>query len=267
MPENKVSPKGNKQRIKIFRPFFGASLAEHSRFHSWFNTVLACIAMVIAASSAFISWKSYSLNVESFGLTSDFTYNCPFEFGMMREFHPTDKQSHFVGLCWQVTIANQSGTRASIVDSSSAFPMEGHPPKKWIAASILDQKGHTLAAPISFDGGEARTVVVRIGVPITDALWKLIEDAIKAPDGTKPQAKDLETLTDVASMAAQAKLDTLGNPVTVSEAGPVYVIGFPSDYKKAIVNFRVQTGRGNFFETQLTYPNGPVELVPLSKAH
>jgi hypothetical protein len=67
-------------------------------------------------------------------------------------------------------------------------------------------------------------------------------------------------------MAAQAKLDALGNPVSVSEAGPVYMIGFPSDYKKAIVNFRLQTGRGKFFETQLIYPTAAV-LVPSSKAH
>jgi hypothetical protein len=168
-------------------------LPEHSRFHSWSNTVLACIAVVISAASAIVSWKSYSLNIEFFGFNSNFTYDCPLEIGIIREFDDIQSRA-FVGLCWELTIANQSETRASIVNFSSAFPLEGHPK----TASILDQKGHTLAAPISFDGGEARIMVVRIGVPITDALRKLIEDAIKAPtDATKPQTKVPGTLSDV----------------------------------------------------------------------
>ena len=244
----------------------GASLAEHSRFHSWFNTALACIAIVVSTSSAIVSWKSYSLNVEFFGFSNDFTYDCPIEFGAMREVE--EKQSHaYVGLCWQMTIANQSGSRVSIVNVSSTFPLEGHPPRKW-AASFLDQEGHSVAAPISFDGGEARTLVVRLGAPITDALWTIIDDAVKPQhDTTKPRASTLETLNDVASLAAQAKLDVIGNPVSVEEVGDLtYLIVFPSDYKKTIVNFRVQTGRNNVFDTQLTFPNKPGQFRAEEKA-
>lgn len=157
-----------------------------------------------------------------------------------------------------MTIANQSGSRASVVDYSSKLSSEGH-----LSTDVLDQKGHTLAKPIGFDGGEARTIVVRVSVPITDALQKLIDDAIKRPTDKKP-----ETLNDVASIAAEAKLDVLGHPATVSEMDSLaYAVGFPSDYKKSIVTFRLQTGRGNVFETQLIYPTGPIDLVPRRKAH
>lgn len=76
-------------------------------------------------------------------------------------------------------------------------------------------------------------------------------------------------MNDVASIAAEAKLDVLGNPVAVSEISgfAAYVMTFPSDYKKTIVNFRVETGRNNTFETQLTYPSGPFDFVPSSSVH
>jgi hypothetical protein len=97
-------------------------------------------------------------------------------------------------------------------------------------------------------------------VPITDALLKLIDDAIDWHDTTN-------TLSDVASIAAHAKLDVLGNPVSVEEVGLVYAVVFPSDYKKTIVTFRVRTGRDNVFEMQLTYPNNVANLLPLRKPH
>jgi hypothetical protein len=230
-------------------------LAEHSRLHLWLNTALACIAIVVSAVSAFISWKSYSLNVESFGFSSNFTYDCPLAIGGTST--KNQSISWWVGLCWQMTIANQSGSRASVVDYSSKLSSEGHLP-----TDVLDQNGPTLAKPIGFDGGEARTIVVRVSVPITDALQKLIDDAIKRPTDKKP-----ETLNDVASIAAEAKLDVLGHPATVSEMDSLaYLVRFPSDYKKSIVTFRLQTGRGSVFETQLIYPTGPIDLVPRRKA-
>jgi hypothetical protein len=92
-------------------------------------------------------------------------------------------------------------------------------------------------------------------VPITDALWKLIDDAVKRHDA-------IDTLNDIALIAAQAKLDVLGNPVTVSDLGGLpEVMVFPSAYKKAIVTFRLHTGRDNVFRTQLTYPTNPAGLL------
>jgi hypothetical protein len=223
---------------------------------------LAITAIVISAASLFISLKSYLQNVESFGFSSSFTYECPFSVGMIELKNASPKGS--VGLCWEVTIANQSGARITVVNFnySSTISSEGPPFEKEHTADVLDRKGHTLTTPVSFEGAEARTVVVRVSVPITDALWKLIDDAIKHHDMT-----GLDTLNNVASIAAQAKLDVLGNPVSVREIGDsVYALAFPSDYKETIVPFRVRTGRDNVFETKLIYPNGPINLL-LRKQH
>ena len=128
-------------------------MAEHTRFHSWFNTVLACIAIGISASSAFISWKSYSLNVESVGLSSNFTYDYPLSVGMSRV--KDNPPQGFVGFCWQVTIANQSAARVTIVNYDLTIPSEGPLFGKGETADVLDRNGHTLTTPISFEGGEA----------------------------------------------------------------------------------------------------------------
>ena len=54
-------------------------------------------------------------------------------------------------------------------------------------------------------------------MPITDALLKLIDDAIDWHDTTN-------RLSDVASIAAHANLDVLENPVSVEEVGLVYAV-------------------------------------------
>ena len=105
--------------------------------------------------------------------------------------------------------------------------------------------------PISFEGGEARTIIVRVHVPITDAFGKIINETIKS------QAAQFRTLTDAAAVAhAQAKLDVLGNPASVSELGGFGYIMTPSPrYQKTVVVLRLHSGRDKVFETELTYPN------------
>jgi hypothetical protein len=67
--------------------------------------------------------------------------------------------------------------------------------------------------------------------------------------------KTLHTLNDAAIIAAQSKLDALGNPVSVTQLGPVdaYLLKFPTDYKQAVVFFQVHTGREKVFTTTLAY--------------
>lgn len=235
-------------------------MAEHTKFHLWLNTAIACVAIGIAGTSAFISWKSYSFNVESFGFNSSFTYDCPFatSFASTTESKSVQRQ---LGLCWQVTIANQSTSRVSILWSKAATSSEGHP-STLLFAQIQDRNGKQLPSSMSFDGGEARTVVVRVDVPITDALAKIIADS-------KSQMKHTETLADVASIAAEAKLDVLGNPVSVSQitGWSGYFIQFPPDYKKTIVTFRVHTGRENDFATDLIYPGAFASFLSSSIVH
>lgn len=132
-----------------------------------------------------------------------------------------------------------------------------------MVVNVEDRDGKQLQLPMSFDGGEARTITVRVYVPITDALSKIIDDALNS------QAMKTETLNDIASIAAQAKLDVLGNPVSVSQISTftAYFIQFPADYKKTVVNFRVHTGREKVFATDLVYPSGLATFLSSSNAH
>jgi hypothetical protein len=154
-----------------------------------------------------------------------------------------------------LTIANQSGSRVSAVKFSSNQVSESKNVQQRLT-SVFDLRGNTLSTPLSFDGGEARTLVVLVPVPITDALGAIINSGFKK--------QPIETLKDVATIAAQAKLDVLGYPVAISEmSGFAYFVTYPSDYKKTVINFRVQTGRDKVFDTQLTYPTAPFDMVPL----
>lgn len=233
-------------------------MAEQSRLHVWLNTAIACSALIAVGISDLISWKTYSFNIESFGFNSDFTYDCPFK-SMTSvgkgDFHTT------VGLCWQLTIANQSTSRVSTLGYEAATS-EGHSSTP-LVVEVDDRKGKQLLLPMSFDGGEARTVLVQVDLPITNALGKIIADTMKS------QTKRIETLADAASIAAQAKLDVLGNPVSVSQIGgySLYLIQFPADYKKTIVSFRVDTGRENVFATHLVYPSALAGFVSSNNVH
>jgi hypothetical protein len=148
-------------------------LAEHTKLHLWLNTGIALAAFAAAGTSGFVSWKSYSLNVESLGFSSIFTYDCPFGYGVGGR----EKVEHtFLSLCWRVTVANQSGSRISVVGytiSRSATEKGG------LVNDVLDLKGHSIPMPFTLDAGDARRVIVSAGVPITDALGKLISDAIE----------------------------------------------------------------------------------------
>ena len=232
-------------------------MAEHSRLHIWLNTAIALAAIAISGTSAVVSWKSYSFNIELFGFSSNFTYDCPFAISMTKV---KDSEVYTsLGLCWQVTIANQSTSRVSVLRYSGSTSTDGHSSTA-LLPDVRDRNGKQPATPMSFEGGEARTVTVRFDVPITGALDKIITDAIKS------KTARLDTLKDAASIAAEARLDVLGNPVSVAKLPDwgAYVITFPSDCKKTIVTFRVHTGRENVFESQFIYPSESVAFVSSS---
>jgi hypothetical protein len=222
-------------------------MAEHSKLHLWLNTLIAGIAIAVSAFSAFVSWKSYSINVETFVFSSSFTYDCPFMIGMSTK----DKSVHStIGLCWQVVISNQSSSRASIIYPEASMLSDDHSSEP-LAPMLLDRKGTELSMPISFEGGEARTIVVLVSLPITDAFGKIVNDTIKSQAGGQ-----FRTLADAAAVAAQAKMDVLGNPVSVSEFGRFGYVVTPSPrYQNTVVVLRLHSGRDKVFETQLTYPN------------
>ena len=246
------------------RAWQGAHLAEQTKRHLWVNTAIAGGALAISAIAVFISWQSYSLNVESFGFNSSFTYDCPLSIGLSKE-NNSPSTGTTLGLCWQVTMANQSGSRASAVKFSSSRASENRVSENKNSRELLtvvyEIKGGIVSLPMSFDGGEARTLIAVILLPVTDALGSMIS-------GDSKRSQRIETFNDVAAIASKAKLDVLGNPVSVDELASFgYLIRYPSDYKKTVITFRAHTGRNKVFETQLTYPDAPIALVFLKATH
>jgi hypothetical protein len=147
-------------------------MAEQSKTHLWINTAIACVAALVSSGSAVVTWRSFSLNVESLGLTSSFTYDCLFSFGATIK---DGKQLWQAGLCWKVTIANQSNSRISIISyrATSDGPT---------VAEFIDDKGRSIPTPITLDAGEARTFLIRASVSGTPLLKKTIDESVKEPN-------------------------------------------------------------------------------------
>jgi hypothetical protein len=154
-------------------------VADHSKFHSWFNTALAILALIGTGVIAYNGRNLYSLNLEAIGFTPRFTYDCGISVGMTMA-PGQDKPQHHVGLCWDVIVANQSNSRISFI-SYRAFesPSDGKAPAG-IPVDILDRDGRRLSFPVALDAGEARHFLFRLSMPATDA----IEDVIPASTGT-----------------------------------------------------------------------------------
>jgi hypothetical protein len=60
----------------------GCFVADHSKFHSWFNTALAILALIGTSVIAYNGGNLYSLNLEAIGFTPRFTYDCGISVGM-----------------------------------------------------------------------------------------------------------------------------------------------------------------------------------------
>jgi hypothetical protein len=227
-------------------------MAEPTKMHAWINTAISAIALLIASGSAVVSYRTYNLNSESIGLLSGTpTYDCLPAFGSYSSPTP-GKPTSTIGLCWKVIVANQSTARTSIVD----FEDDGTN-KIWLplVAGVLTDKGALLSTPFALDGGEARTITVRIMVPGTPLLEKMIKDFGEATN------KNRISLKDFAYYAAQNNLDVLGNPVEKQDSEWVILVTFPTSYKDTTVSLRLKTGRGNTFSTELHFPGRTFDAV------
>jgi hypothetical protein len=227
-------------------------MAEPTKTHLWINTGIAALALLAAGGSALFSCRNYNLSTESIGLSGTFTYDCGPSFGWGPS--TSGKRTPQISLCWKVTVANQSTARTSIVDFASEDETKMLLTPLVPLAHLLTDKGAQLPTPLTLDGGEARTITVRIPVSGTPLLEKMIHD-FNAPNNP--------TLMDFAHYAAQNNLDVLGYPVEKKEVSDLKLIfvTFPANYKGATVSLRLKTGRDNTFSAELHFPIGPFNLI------
>lgn len=228
-------------------------MAEHIKLHLWFNTIVSLSAAAFAGAIAYNGWNVYSLNIESVGFTSTFTYDCPISFGLSAK--GTDVLPN-VGLCWTVTVANQSNIRISVIRYLATLSSSNTQQALPGPVEIIDGNGKGMPTPIIFDSGEARTLLIRASVPGTMSLKTIIDDFVKT------SGNDKFYLSDLAYSAAQSNFDVLGNPIETHDlAGWGHILTFPANYKQTIVSLKFNTGRNNTFSTQLIFPRGTIDVV------
>jgi hypothetical protein len=219
-------------------------MAEHTKLHLWLNSAIACGAFIASAASALFSWNSSQAKNESIVFSSKPSLECRVEFRKVGI-------GGRLGLCWQVTIANQSDSRTSLV-SHQGFEVtkEG---ETFVSGftEVEDKPGVTASFPIVLDAGEARSYLIRIPIDVPQSIVKVIENSEALSNNTA-------TLSTVQYATDDAGLDFIGNSVQMTkfEDGK-FTIQWPSEHRQALARMKFQTGRGNTFSVQLNFPPIP----------
>jgi hypothetical protein len=216
-------------------------MAEHTKSHLWLNTGIACLALLASAGSVLFAWRTYQLKSESVGFTVRQTYECLVEFQKIGN-------AGVLGLCWMVTISNQSDSRISLI-SHQALAIENAGATFYSGfTEVEDEHGKPVPFPIILDAGEARPYLVRAPISVPQSVAMIIDTLSKsAPLGSLK-------VTAVQNAAAGAGLDIIGNSVDVKTYGDGLIISWPVNYRQAVAFLSLQSGRGTIFVSQLTFP-------------
>ena len=155
-----------------------------------------------------------------------------------------------LGLCWIVTIINQSDSKLSIV----SYQVEEVTNRRSMYRSgfleVEEMQGGAAALPIYLDAGEARSYVVRVPIGVSEAVAKVI-DELKT-------ARAKWSVQEAQSRAFSAGFDLVGNPVEVkSFDGGATLVSWKDMSRLAVAQVRFETGRGNAFSKQLNGTAAP----------
>ncbi len=222
----------------------GRGMAERTSVHDWSNTILATIALIVSGASLFFTWRSNQAKNESLGMVVRQVHDCRTEYRGGPEVGQ-------IGLCWAVTLANESESRLSIVDQRVFDLQDGK--TAWLGGfqNLEAADGVPLHLPITLDGGEAKEIYVRGGIMVPRAVAQAIA---QMPEFQNHTLSSLP-LEAVQRTLAVSKLDFLGNkvePIIIDEHYMGFSITTPL---KGVVNvLTLTTGRGATFSTRMTYP-------------
>lgn len=168
------------------------------------------------------------------------------------EYHGSAKRGA-IGLCWSVTLSNDSENRLSIVDHRVFNLQDGR--KAWIGGfqTLEAADGKPIQLPITLDGGEAKKIFVRGGIWVPAAVARAIAEMPEFQNHTLGAVP----LASVQRALAKKNLDFIGNTVD-----PTIIDGKYRGFSilppvKGVVNvLTLATGRGMTFSTRMTYPPG-----------
>ena len=209
-------------------------MAEHTKLHLWLNTTIAALALVAAGASAYISWRTYEFKDKSIGFSPAAYYpDCRLEYVSVKE-------GHAIGLCWHVTISNESDTKISLVDHQAFM---GEEPPSWrnpIVTEVEGDNGSVARFPIVLEGGAAQKYLLRVPLPLPAHTNSLVKDFWEQQRDSSPTLKALETFL------FKHYTDFYGN---VFEPKP----GLQT-WTLTVAQMKFTTGRGNIFTAQLFAP-------------
>jgi hypothetical protein len=242
-------------------------MAELSKAHLWINTGIAISAFLASATSALYAYNTYTLKDESLSFSALPTWDCRIEYQKIGD-------GGVLGLCWLVTVTNQSDRRTSII-SHQAFELEdvtvanqsdrrtsisGHQLFDLKARGSIYRSGYTeiedvgsghpTSFPIVLDSGEAKSYIFRVPISVPSSVAKIIESASKTDSASRHLTfKELEHDT------FDAGLDILGTPVTVRHFSPdLYDAEYDTGFRKVIGQMKLVTGRGREFNCNMAFP-------------
>jgi hypothetical protein len=214
-------------------------MAEHTRFHLWFNTVVASVALAASATSGYFAWKTYNLKTEALGFTINPTYECRLEFQKVGD-------EGLLSLCWVVIITNQSDIPISIVRFQAFDVSDNNRVFRSGFSALENARGEAISPPLSLGAGEPLQYLMRVPISVPAAVAALVE--------TLPQNS---TLHQLQSLTLKTGLDVVGNKVEVKyfdelkqQASVAWIYGM----RVALGEIRFLTGRGNMFVARMSFP-------------
>lgn len=219
-------------------------MAKRSSSHEWLSTAISLVALIVSGLSAYFTWQSNEAKQEALSMVVRPVLDC------RTEYHGGAAMGE-IGLCWAVTLANESENRLSIVAQKILDIQDGT--TAWIGGfqNLESENGVSLPLPISLDGGEAREIFVRGAIMVPPA----VSQAIAAMPEFQNHTLNKLPLATVQQVLALQKLDFIGNKVEPNILEGRYSGFSISPPIKGVVNvLTLTTGRGALFSVRLTYP-------------
>jgi hypothetical protein len=220
------------------------ALAQRSSAHEWFNTAIAVVALLVSGTSAYFAWQSDRAKREALTMVVRLVGDC------RTEYHGGPEAGQ-IGLCWAVTLANESEKRLSIVDQRIFDIQDGNIGLIGGFRNLEAANGIPLSLPITLDGGEAREIFVRGGVMVPPTVARAIAQMPEFQNHTLGSLP----LASVQRALAMVNMDFIGNKVEPTIIDGKYMGFSISPPMKGVVNvLTLTTGRGATFSTRMTYP-------------
>lgn len=223
-------------------------MAELTKAHLWINTGIAACAFLASAASAFYAFSTYSLKSKSLAFSALPTEDCRVEYQKAPD-------GGTLGLCWLVTITNQSDRRTSII-SHQAFELDARGRIYRSGFTDIEERAPATTAvfPIILDFGEAKNYIFRIPVSVPQSIAKLIDDASSKNASSGRHI----TFSDLSHAAFDAGLDLLGTSVNVHRYSPdTFSVSYDNGVRQVFGQMKLMTGRGTEFNCNVSFPPLP----------